>query len=240
MILSHSKHFVFVHIFKTAGSSVVKVLLPHARWVDRVAYSRGRVKAMIKRFNRLAGLEHNGLRHVTGYHKFATAREIRAKLGAETFDRYLSFAFVRNPYDWAVSAYHHLRRLPEHPLHAHAAAFAFPDFVALMLERRPRRQVEHLAAEDGEILVDFVGRLETFAADLETICRQLDIPFPGAPHENASPGRSRDHREHYDARSRELVGRYFAPDLERFGYGFDGLQDRPQASWRWRSQATVA
>lgn len=240
MLLSHSHRFVFVHIFKTAGTSVVKALIPYARRVDRVAYSRGRLKRAIQFANRLAGLQHNGLRHLTGYHKFATAAEIRARLGADRWERYFTFSFVRNPFDQVVSAWQHLRRLPDHPLHPLAARLDFPDFVAAMAERGPRTQLQALADGDGRLLVDFVGRTESFARDLEAICRELGIPFPGAPHENASPRRSRDHRDYYDDATRERVARCFAADLERFGYDFDGPVDGPASAWRWRSQATVS
>lgn len=235
MLLSHEKKFVFIHIFKTAGTSVVKVLRPHCRWIDRVVHSRGRTKKAIMLGNRILGLQHNGMRHITGYHKFATAAEIREKMGEERFADYFTFSFVRNPFDWAVSGYFHLKRLEGHPLHAAARDLAFPDFIAYQIAQQPRRQLDCLADENERLMVDFVGRLENLENDLAQICHRVQIPFEGAPHENASPGRKRDFREHYDQRSRRMVEDYFAADLDRFGYAFDGVRSEHSPSVLLRS-----
>lgn len=223
MLISHSRKFVFVHVYKAAGTSVTQALLPHARWVDRAVYGRGRLKRAIQLFNRITGQQHKGHRHITGHHKFATARQIRDRLGAERFDSYFSFGFVRNPFDWFVSIHAHLRRLQEHPLHGRASGMEFGDFLAWSVEQRTPRQSDFVTAEDGSLLVDFVGRVETLEADLRQIRARLRLPEGNAPHENASPGREKDYRRYYDDRSRGLVEQYFAEDLARFGYGFEGL-----------------
>ncbi|KAA3608641.1 MAG: hypothetical protein DWQ01_11090 [Planctomycetota bacterium] len=230
MLLSHKKNFVFVHIFKTAGTSVTKVFRPHARWIDRVAHGRGRVKSLIKAGNRLAGLQHNGMRHITGFHKFATARQVRQKMGAEAFDRMFSFAFVRNPFDWVVSVYFHLKRLEDHPHHKMALDLPFPEFLEAMLRTHPKRQSDWILGEDGLPLVRHVGKMENLNQELTTICEKLSIPFEAAPHENASPGRKKDFRDYYDSHSRSLVEMYFQRDLVTFGYAFDQTQTpaRPQ------------
>jgi hypothetical protein len=70
MLLSHKKKFVFLHIFKTGGTSITRMLLPYSRRRDRAAYGQGRAKQAVLLFNRVAGLQQNGMRHITGYHKF--------------------------------------------------------------------------------------------------------------------------------------------------------------------------
>lgn len=223
MLLSHQKQFVFIRIFKTGSTSVAEMLLPYARWRERAAYGHGLTKRAIVGFNLLTGLQHNGMKHITGYHKFAKAREVRAKLGAERFDRYFSFSFVRNPYDRLVSLYFHLKRLTQHPLHEKVKGMEFPDYVEWGLEQSPDLLLDSLTDADGRLLLDHVGRLETFAADVQQVCARLGVPFDGARHENATPGRGKDYRVYYDQRSRARVAAYFAKDLEQLGYDFDGV-----------------
>lgn len=226
MLISHRKRFVFVHVHKAAGTSVTRLLLPYARLVDRAVYSRGRLKRAIKLFNRLIGLEHNGHRHLTGHHKFASAAEIRTKMGAERYDSYFSFAFVRNPFDWCVSIHAHLRRLAGHPFHERATALPFDDFLAWSIEEGAKRQSEFVTDETGRVAVDFVGRVEDMDVDLRAVCERLKLPFANAPRENVTPGRERDWRVYYDDASRALVETHFAEDLARFGYSFEGAEPR--------------
>ena len=37
MIISHSKKFIFIHIYKTAGTSISQALLPHARFIEKIS-----------------------------------------------------------------------------------------------------------------------------------------------------------------------------------------------------------
>ena len=93
MIISHKKKFIFVHIYKTAGSSV---------------------RRRLERFDAAYNLFHWGKSKFTPNPvliaplglKHSDAKTIRKAVGAETYDSYFSFCFVRNPWDWQVSLYH--------------------------------------------------------------------------------------------------------------------------------------
>lgn len=232
MLMSHSKKFIFIHIYKTAGTSVMKILLPHARLRDKAAYAPGLPKRIIMKLNRMTGLDHNGMKHITGHHKFAKTKEVVAKMGERKFDRHFSFVFVRNPYDWAVSTYFYLRHLVMHPLHKKAMSMEFDEYIRWAIANKPDRLSDWVCDEQGKIRTSYVGRLEHLDDDLEYICGRLDIPFERAPHINASPGREKDYRQYFTDETRELVGQYFAEDIRMFGYDFDGIVGRgelPQA-----------
>lgn len=223
MLMSTKKKFIFIHIYKTAGTSVMKVFLPYARLREKAAFAPGLAKKIIMKVNRKIGLDHNGLKHITGFHKFAKATDARDKLGAKRYAKYHSFVFVRNPYDWAVSTYFYLRHLVQHPLHQKAMSMEFDEYIEWAIAQKPDRLSDWLTDEQGNIIVDYVGRLEHLDDDLVQICGHLDIPFEKAPHENASPGREKDYRQYFNDHTRKLVGDYFADDIEMFGYDFDGI-----------------
>jgi len=223
MLLSHKKKFVFLHIFKTGGTSITRMLLPYSRRRDRAAYGQGRAKQAVLLFNKVAGLQQNGMRHITGYHKFAKAIDVRKKLGADIYDSYFSFCFVRNPFDRLVSIYFHLKRLPRHPFHQQAVSLDFHEFVEWSMSQQPEKYIHWMVDETGNSIVDFVGRLETFDEDASIIKQRLSLPDVQNLHENSNPTRIKDYRSAYDDKTRELAENYFAADLDTFGYNFDGI-----------------
>jgi len=239
MLLSRRKQFVFLHIPKTAGTSVMRVLLPYARFLDRAAYSGGRLTQVVRTVNRALRLDANGMRHLTGFHKFATAQEVMSKMGESFFDFY-RFSFVRNPFDWVVSIHAHLRRLPAHPLHEVAMAHDFSSFLEWGQEHGVSSQHDALCDAQGKLAMSDFGRVESIDRDLPRICAHLKIPCDQVPHANANAARAKDYRSQYNDRSRELVQELFALDLSLFGYDFDGLVAGPGALPRASAPMEIA
>ena len=68
MIISHTKKFIFVHIYKTAGTSKSKILLPHARFIEKIS-SYYPSYILIKIINHIFGLNDLGNKWIKGLHK---------------------------------------------------------------------------------------------------------------------------------------------------------------------------
>src|SRR5690606_6950580 len=104
MIVSRRHGIVFIHIWKTGGTSIATALENHLSL-------RASVGEMLRR--RIAA-RWNVLfrRPVLGKHAYAV--DISQRLGA-AYEQYFSFAFVRNPWDWLVSWYTFVRRSSASP-----------------------------------------------------------------------------------------------------------------------------
>jgi hypothetical protein len=228
MLISHRHRFAFIHVPKTAGSSVAFALWPHAdhtddywanRWLDRI------------------GIHVN---HYAPYRrkKFRThtsAAILQRQLPADVFADLFKFAFVRNPWDLLVSSYHYLLQHQGHHRGRSARSLrSFADYAAYEIRRGKMSQSAMLTGHDGRLLVDFVGRFESLSSDFEFVCRVLDLE---ATLLRANPTLHHDYRRYYDDRLAEAVGRFFAADAERFGYGFD---DAAAATPAHRHAATPA
>jgi hypothetical protein len=214
VLISDTQRALFVHVPKTGGVSVgvtFKRACPDAR---------SKAPDVDPPLGRHAPLE----------------RILRAE--PQVID-YWSFAFVRNPWarmvswwsmisDWNES-WGPASGKPEDPTRMRGndmwrAAAAYKDFEEFVLRgteelpRVGRPQVAYLRAPAHDREVDFIGRTETFAEDLETVERRLGGTPTPTPHRNKSPHGT--YRDYYSDAARDKVAEVYAADLEAFGYTF--------------------
>jgi hypothetical protein len=145
---------------------------------------------------------------------------------------------VRNPFDLVVTEYARnreagaisapqrlLRRLPG--ANADFSAADFERFVRRRYEpgpvyrlfgRRPFTPVDWTAG------VDHIIRFEAMQEGLDEALRRVGVTGQHVlPHRNPTESRAdRDHRTLYTERSRAIVARAYARELEQHGYTFDG------------------
>ena len=214
MLLSYSHEFIFFHVPRTAGTSVSGALTSLAHDPLRVFVNRALDKL---------GFRVNHILGPSSWKRFRihqSARGVCHHLPASLFARFFKFAFVRNPWDWLVSYYHHVVQCPDHGRHRRLMRIAcFEDFIRWKMTRRRNRQLDLLADRDGRLLVDFVGRYERLEEDFHEISRRLSVRVD-LPRLNRS--RHDDYRRYYSDNAAQLVADYWRPDIQAFGYDFDG------------------
>jgi chondroitin 4-sulfotransferase 11 len=197
MIISNQAKCIFVHIQKTGGASVEQLLRAND-----------------------AGIEQNSLegrRHIS-------AVELRARVAPEIWGAYFKFAFVRNPWDRLVSWYHMCVQTPtanRFALYIKDNAPTFDDFLKKtttgMAERTTRNQLDYVTDDQGEIIVDFIGRYEQLEDEFSRIKKRLSLDAE-LPHVNKSA--HDDYRKYYTDETRDIVSKRFEKDIRHFGYAF--------------------
>ncbi len=220
MLLSLQKQFLFVHVPKTAGTTVQDTLLPWCEPPQRF---------LINRWLERVGLRVNYLgpfpRHRFRTH--ATARTAKFWLPREAYDGLFKFAFVRNPWDRMVSLYSYILARTDH--HRRARVLKLQNFEAYLrfeIQRRTPTQTDMICDRRGQLLVDFVGRFERFSADFEQICARIGVDYQPLRKNSSS---HEPYSYYYNDVTRRLVADYFAPDIERFGYEFAESDSSPVA-----------
>ncbi len=206
MLLSRKKCFIFIHIYKNAGTSITSALLPFAakKW------QRG-ANRILKKF-------HLSFWDARPYPTHSTAPEIIGYMGREAFDSYFSFAFVRNPWDWQVSLYTYLLKTPDHFQHDLIKSFAnFDEYIRWRCAEEVRFQKDFIYSEDGELLIDFIGRYENLEKDFQYVCSRIGVSA-SLPRENIS--KVKPYREYYTEETKELVRCAFDPDISLLQYDF--------------------
>ncbi len=217
MILAPDKRFIFIHVPKAAGTSIHGALSQHDIFFS---VAKNDVVTRTRRAGE-AGLPPMFLQ--LGEH--ASARQLITVMGRETYDGFFSFAFVRNPWDVAVSWFHYRLINPDVAGHAEAeAAGTFPVYVRKVLAKEEGArwvglQKPFVADADGKLAVSMVGRYESLAADFGAVTQRLGVKALALDHFNQSY-----HAAWPSLYSRETfaaVGRLVAEDAALFGYSSD-------------------
>jgi len=206
MLVSHENKFIFIHIPKTAGSSIQKALTPHSTSCPRTRGAR-----LMSR----AGIITNRKSFYLPKHERYSY--IKRRLGTEEYEKMFSFAFVRNPWDRLVSYYHFVNKTPHHHRNAKLGKLSFDDFVKGEVKRMKSYQNRYIYSEEGELQVDFVGRFENLAEDFSFITQKIGLDIE-LPHTNSSKHDS--YQEYFSDELRELVSIHWEKDIKLFDYSF--------------------
>jgi len=156
------------------------------------------------------------------------------------FNSYFKFTSVRNPWDRAVSFYHyHVKRKWDLKWDWDATnAPAFAEFVKTTSSytkqkqesinqntpwpcthsKRMSNQLDWITDENGNIIVDYIMRLENLQKDIDIVCDKIGIAKKQLPHINRS--NHKHYTEYYDDETREIIAEKYARDIEYFGYKF--------------------
>lgn len=242
MIVSHRHRFIFVKTRKTAGSSleiglsracgpedVVTPLSAHRGEEDLRHAEGGRGPGNCHK--RL--LEHRGWKEwrrllLRGqraeYPEHATAAEIRALVGADTWSSYFRFSIERNPWDRALSRYWWQKHRWEEKQRDDFPGLS--EYLVWLARHKPHwlSNWGHYTIDD-EIAVNRVLRYENLNAELAKL--QQDLGLDGniqPPEQRAKSGFRKgrqDYREVLSRADRELIDRICHREIAAFGYCFE-------------------
>jgi hypothetical protein len=193
MVINHRHRFVFIHVPKTAGSSIAAALMS------------------------LDGSEGNPV----GKTKHTTASQLLRRYGEREprIAGYRFFAFVRNPWDRFVSLHRFLlaTKSERWPVPKSAS-----DLARLLGDGEPWVVKLHSSRPQSDFLRGAsikIGRYETLQPDLDCIASELGLGLPALPHLKKTADDA-VHRDALTAEAVAIVGNHFRADVENFGYKF--------------------
>ena len=234
-MLCHKYKCLFVHIPKTAGQSIEHIFLSllGLDWITRAP---------------LLLLPNNNPKNgpPSLAHLKASEYVMCSHITQEQFDSYFKFSFVRNPWDRIVSEYKY-RGYPQ----------KF-DFKTYLFKKLPKDgwsdqyrhiipQHDFLFDDEGNLLVNFIGKFENLQKDFDKVCRKLGIHGALLPFMNKSlkdmnisknlkypmkiltnlmrqlkqkKNTFKHYTEYYDDESKEFVSDLYRKDIETFKYKF--------------------
>ena len=221
-MINRQKHFIFVHVPKTAGTSIRSLLETTFSQPARSVVRPSSARKFGRRLRRKLGLKtYSCDPTLIQLHNHARATEYRSLLGIQ-FENYFRFAFVRNPFSWQVSLYEYIKNTSAHRLNIFCNMIDFEGYLLSGVPESVRTQSSYLCDEENSCLVDFVGKFENLDADWEHISNRLDLPSSSLPRLNVlSTGKK--YSFYLTPNVVSLITKRFACDFERFGYSNDPL-----------------
>ena len=212
MILSTKPPFLFIHIPKTAGTSIEEALFdyqdfnylnePHPIVAQYRTYLTSELYDSLFKFS---FVRNPWALQVSTYKYYVVNNDIDM-----TFDEYIKWKFtgypkdyedrVRNPEDSQLLVAYHMNRLP---------------------------QTYFLMDEYGEIQMDYIGSLENIDEDFKELCNHLKLSDEVyLPHSNKSDYGRKTFMDYYTDETINIVRDRFSMDIKIYGYEYN--LDRPK------------
>lgn len=217
MVINDSKKFIFVHIPKTAGSSIAQA----------VGGKTGMFVCTNKQQKQVIFASHT------------YANEAKKFLGPATYNSYFSFAFVRNPWSRLYSLYTFMCNKPqiekekqiydqelfkqkgfkwfllEHKLHSQRVK-VFGTNLFTCAQTTP--QTNWVCDDNGNLIVKYIGKYENLEHDFtfvkQAVGAQITLPWINKHSNN-------DYKNAYDNEMVEFVEHHHKKDIEMFNYQFE-------------------
>ncbi len=220
-MISKRHKFIFFHVPKAAGSSVLETLNRNLKDKGQINDKNIQLVEYLKQIN--AAMWPNHIK----------CQLMKDFLGASIFNQYFKFAFVRNPWDKLVSLYHYVKQ-KETKIYA-SKGIELPKFNRNIIESESfddwvkkgnlgDTQFKFLTSKSGNLLVDYIGKTENLQSDFSYICGLLNIPNITLSQVNKS--KRADYREYFTQESIDIVNEKFKNDIYLFGYNFDSEEDK--------------
>ena len=219
MIISHKHKFIFIHIPKSAGTSVFLSLANSINALDKDKECICSIDDHILVKDPVPSIYGNSEScddFDLWQHSKLLNVESLFKLKGWNIDEYFKFAFVRNPWARVVSYW--------------AYQFSeqnFEDFC----KKSDDIQYNYIKKNTNKVLnkygkyyyedhigIDFVGKVENLSEDLKSVCNTIGIPEPEIHHHNKS-----DHKhytEYYNEKTKEIIAKNYEVDISNFDYTF--------------------
>ena len=220
-MISHKYKCLYVHIPKTAGTSVEKCFGGHDEMDVRLKQDHRTIRNIMAAISPLSTGRFN-IKDILVFlnQRYCGYRDQVGFLNGQEFDSYFKFCFVRNPWERAYSWYRNVIRDHLHQAELGISAdITFSDFLNYHSDQWALKpQIDWIIDVNGKVAVDFVGKFENLESDFKEICHRLGMQDNKLPMILDSGKVS--YVDAYDDDLRVLVETLYRDEIELFEYKF--------------------
>lgn len=218
-MISNEHQCIFIHIPKTAGTSIEKVL-GHFGELKRGVQDHRPISAIEPlTFNDLAQTCFRG-------ELFLLRRQIKKVIQDKRFNfyqaykKYFKFTFVRNPWARVFSWYQNVMRDEFHQkrfsLDQNCTFKDFLDSHIGQFEIKP--QLHWILDKNKRMPMDFIGRFENLRQDFDYVADRIGLKKYSLP--TLIQGSGEKYIQHYDSKMRDHVFRFYQEEIKMFKFEY--------------------
>ena len=218
-MIIHEKKLIFIHVPKTAGTSITHSLLTETLGYETTGTIYQLPKEIKKKYSIGSSKYSIGSEGVLRTH--SSALNIQQHISKKIWNSYYKFAFVRNPWDRLVSSYHFFISRDGNKL-------SFKKYINNYLDERHKHdkythqtqtQLSYISS-NGEILVDDIFQYENLLPSLKVIETKSKAVFSPIRHWKKREIR-KPYNTYYTPVTRDIVHEYYYDDIQLFKYKFN-------------------
>jgi len=223
-MISHKYKCIFIHIPKTAGTSVESAL-------GHLDGHQGREGQDHRCIRMIEPWINTGIfRSTVNFRMFLSSVRYSFRnhknpnndltVSREQYNSYFKFTVVRNPWDRAYSSYENVMR---DELHKQAWGIKEPVTFNEFLRRFMGKemlvpQTYWLKDFKNKMPFDYICRFENLKDDFNNVCRLMGYKSIVLPHKKKGSGGN--YKDKIDNESRNLIAEFYKEEIELFNYRF--------------------
>jgi hypothetical protein len=221
-MISKERKFIFIHNFKTGGTSIEKKL-GHFDILDRDVQDHRTIRDIEQLTNR-SDYFRRSLYAIKIGKLQASISNLRAavfpELTRREYETFYKFTFVRNTWARLYSWFANIMKddVLRQAYGICSLNYSYEQFLVEKLNHKTFSQLYFITDSHGNIPMDFIGRFENLQSDFNTVCDKLKIEDSDLP--KLLVRKYSHYSENYTPKTKDLVYNHYKEEINYFNFEY--------------------
>ncbi len=221
-MISKKGKFIFIHNYKTGGTSIERKL-GHFQSLERNVQDHRTIRDIELLTHRNHFFKKSLYAFKIGKPKKAFSNfktSLYPELTKKEFDEFYKFAFVRNSWSRIYSWYINIMKNETDRIiyNINDDNYTFLQFLKEKINHSTFSQLYFISDKNGDIPMDFIGRFENLQNDFNVVCRELNIVETVLP--KLLVRKYGHYTDNYTAETKDLIYQLYKDEIDYFGFEF--------------------